>query len=301
MIRAMVVKCITLVRKIVRRIIGRRMADLLVRAARRTKKIGEWMGGRLGHTIGTHPLYCPLCTFYVRRFVPLLEFYPALRKSLVDSGFYLEVLSYLETLNVDSYGCPHCGSSDRDRLCWLYLRKRLRCHGSSRPQRMLDVGPSPALAKVLAKQRSLLYRRAGQIAESVDDLVDIQCMRIYEDGSFDCVICSHVLEHVADDRKAMRELCRVLAPGGWGIIMAPIVLALEETREDPTVESASERARRFGQEDHVRAYARSDYIARLREAGFRVVEVGVSDFSGPVFDLHGITRRSILYVVEKDR
>ena len=98
---------------------------------------------------------------------------------------------------------------------------------------------------------------------------DIQQMP-FVDHSFDVVICNHVMEHVADDSKAMSEVRRILSPGGWGLLQVPIALALEHTLEDPTALSESERIERFGQEDHVRLYARGDYIRRLETAGFSV-------------------------------
>jgi SAM-dependent methyltransferase len=87
------------------------------------------------------------------------------------------------------------------------------------------------------------------------------------DASFDVIYCSHVLEHVLADRKAMSEFYRVLKPGGWAVLNVPITD--ERTFEDPTVTDPAERLRLFGQKDHVRRYG-PDYVDRLREAGFHV-------------------------------
>ncbi len=91
----------------------------------------------------------------------------------------------------------------------------------------------------------------------------------YPDNRFDLIICSHVLEHVPDDRLAMRELFRVLKPGGTAILQTPISASLQQTIEDPYIADASEQERRFGQYDHVRIYG-ADYTSRLTEAGFKV-------------------------------
>src|SRR5205823_10364596 len=96
----------------------------------------------------------------------------------------------------------------------------------------------------------------------------------FPDESFDVIYCSHVLEHVPDDRRAMREFHRVLKTGGWAILLVPITA--ERTVEDPSVLDPAERLRLFGQEDHVRRYG-PDYTDRLREAGFEVAEVAVTD------------------------
>ena len=97
------------------------------------------------------------------------------------------------------------------------------------------------------------------------DVTDIQC----EDNTFDVILTNHVLEHVPDDRKAMRELHRVLKPGGFAILQSPLNKKFEKTYEDPSITDPKERRKAFGQEDHVRVYGR-DYKERLEEAGFFV-------------------------------
>jgi SAM-dependent methyltransferase len=89
------------------------------------------------------------------------------------------------------------------------------------------------------------------------------------DGAFDVVICNHVLEHIPDDRRAMRELRRVLRPGGLAVLQHP-VQDRPDTYEDPGVVDPVERLRVFGQEDHVRIYG-WDMLDRLRTAGFQDV------------------------------
>jgi ubiquinone/menaquinone biosynthesis C-methylase UbiE len=115
-------------------------------------------------------------------------------------------------------------------------------------------------------------------------------------NTFDGVICSHVLEHVPDDVEAMREIYRVLKPGGWAILMAPINLTRAEIDEDFTVEDIAERWRRFGQDDHLRVYSKKGYMGRVQESGFKLLELG-KDYFGE-FELHrcGITQKSILYL-----
>src|SRR5262249_34549913 len=106
--------------------------------------------------------------------------------------------------------------------------------------------------------------------------MDIAAIDLPND-SFDVIYCSHVLEHVADDRRAMRELRRVLKPDGWAILLVPITASA--TVEDPSVVDPAERLRMFGQEDHVRRYG-PDYIDRLRDAEFDVTEINVHDLMG---------------------
>jgi SAM-dependent methyltransferase len=201
-----------------------------------------------------------------------------------------------ETLNYKEYMCPHCQSSDRDRLYALYLDAKM---AKDKVYHILDFAPAPALGKYLKQQKNVRYRSADLFMEGVDDKVDLMDMNIYADNTFDIFVCSHVLEHVDDDKKAMKELFRVLKPGGFGIAMVPIVLPLEKIDEDPTVVDPTERWRRFGQEDHVRAYSKQGFIDRLAEARFAVEQITVADFSKSQFLLHGISLNSVLYIVRK--
>jgi ubiquinone/menaquinone biosynthesis C-methylase UbiE len=106
------------------------------------------------------------------------------------------------------------------------------------------------------------------------DITDIH----HPDNSFDVIYCSHVLEHVSDDRKAMGEFCRVLRPSGWAMLNVPINAA--QTFEDPSITDPAERERVFGQYDHVRNYG-PDYKQRLEEAGFSVLMSSPADLLSP--------------------
>jgi ubiquinone/menaquinone biosynthesis C-methylase UbiE len=119
--------------------------------------------------------------------------------------------------------------------------------------------------------------------------------------SFDIFICSHVLEHVPDDKKALSELFRILRPGGFGILMVPIALKMSKVNEDPSIEDVGERWRRFGQDDHVRQYSKSGFIERVKGAGFIINQYSIDFFGEDVFRKYGISPKSILYVVERKR
>jgi len=128
---------------------------------------------------------------------------------------------------------------------------------------------------------------ADLFAEDVDVKMDICDIR-FADETFDIVYCSHVLEHVPDDRKAMREFRRVMKPQGWAILLVPITV--QQTVEDPSIIDPKERLRLFGQEDHVRRYG-LDYVERLKISGLAVKKVLPDDFlSNDDILLMGITQ-----------
>jgi SAM-dependent methyltransferase len=150
------------------------------------------------------------------------------------------------------------------------------------------------------RHRFIDYRSADLTRKDVDDRVDITCCP-YADGSVDVFLCSHVLEHIADDRKAMRELCRILAPDGFGIVLVPIFPHINETHEDAKLDTLELRWKYFGGGDHMRQYGKRDFVDRLETAGFSVDQVGMDYFGREVFRQAGIAEDSVLYVVRKRR
>lgn len=239
--------------------------------------------------------YCPVCNKKVRKFIPLPNFY----KENTEKYGYLYTFDDAETLNYIAYSCPHCNASDRDRLYALYVSKRLMVYGATNIA-MLEIAPTRSLSEMLKKTGQITLRTADLMMEGVDDRIDIMDMKCYAEGAFDAFICSHVLEHVTDDLKALRELFRILKPSGWGILMVPIIVTLDKIDEDPLLEDIGERWRRFGQDDHVRMYSRKGLVERAENAGFIVKQYGQEYFGSDVFKKHGISDKSILYVVEKN-
>src|SRR6266705_2659347 len=206
--------------------------------------------------------FCSACEQPVRQFAPLPDFYS---RKLAEHGSDLRLEDF-ETCNFRSYQCPHCGATDRDRLYALYLPKRLPQRRSEQQKfSLLDVAPSSALSRHIRRKYGVRYRTADLYMKNVDDRVDVTAMSCYADGSFDAFICSHVLEHVEDDGKALRELRRVLKPGGWGIAMVPISLAISEVRESGAALTEEERWKQYGQGDHARLYSRAGFVSRLEQ------------------------------------
>jgi len=162
--------------------------------------------------------------------------------------------------------CPWCRSNDRERLLYLFLRRRTDVF--TRPQRILHVAPEARLRRAVERAGPVLYETTDLRMPGVDFHCDLTSIP-RADASYDAVLCSHVLEHVPDDRAAMRELRRVLAPGGFAVLQVPIATRLEETREGPGL-SPEQRAERFGDPTHLRLYAEDDYVGRLEQAGFAV-------------------------------
>ncbi len=165
--------------------------------------------------------------------------------------------------------CWRCGSHERHRALWLLFERRP--HLLSDVQSLLHFAPEWGLRHLLEGRRDLRYVTADLEEPYVDLRLDVTAIDL-PDGSFDAVICSHVLEHVENDGAAMRELRRITASGGWCLVMVPIDTGSERTHEDPTIASPEARERAFWQHDHVRLYA-PDIGERLAEAGFAVEQI----------------------------
>lgn len=248
----------------------------------------------LSHYLGAE-LTCPVCGVGLRAFKPVWKSY---LRNMKQFG-YIYPLSSIETLNLEAYSCPACDASDRERLYALYFDGIMPSLDPARRYRLLEFAPSPGrgLQKKLQAYPFIEYRSADLVLRTVDDQLDITDMRDYPDAAVDFFLCSHVLEHVPDDRKAMRELHRILKPDGFGIVMVPLVHGIEETQEDPAINTPALRWKYYGLGDHLRQYGKRDFVWRLQEASFRVERLGTEYFGTDAFYRAGIAEDSVLYVV----
>jgi predicted SAM-dependent methyltransferase len=240
--------------------------------------------------------YCPVCRNQITDFIRLPDFYI----EQWDKYGYVYPFLYGETFNYLKYNCPVCGSSDRNRLYALYFERRFSEMDLSKPIcNFLDIAPEKPLADWIKTHPFIQYRSLDLYMEGVDDKADITDLNIYEDNRFDIILCSHVLEHIIDDRKAMTELFRVLKPNGFAIIMVPILMTLQEDLENPEWTREADRWKYYGQNDHVRMYSKGGFIKKLEQTGFKVIQHGIDYFEEETFKKHGIHSRSVLYIVEK--
>ncbi len=190
------------------------------------------------------------------------------------SSQFLTVVSHEEYPVEPHYDtrCPYCHSFERHRFVYLYLTQKTDLFTSTRPRKFLHIAPEPCLETLLRRKLGAAYITADRFDPRVNVKVDI-CNIQFPDETFDVILCSHVLEHVPDDQKAMREFSRVLKKDGWAILLVPI--DAEKTFEDPTITDPHQRNQIFGM-DHVRRYG-PDVEDRLRQNHFRVVAVRSGD------------------------
>lgn len=191
---------------------------------------------------------------------------------------------------------PSTLSLERHRLLWLYLKNRTDFFTA--PLKVLHFAPEQAFYKRFRGLKNLDYTTIDLNSPLADVKADI-CNLPFEDGSFDVILCNHVLEHIIDDRKAMQELYRVMRPGGWGIFQIPQDLKRETTFEDDSITGKKERTEIFGQYDHVRVYGR-DYFDKLRSIGFIVEEVDyAANLLGEEIEKYRLAKGEIIPLVRK--
>ena len=146
--------------------------------------------------------YCPCCKGHFRKFLPYGRINPR-----------YNVL------------CPGCFSLERHRLIWLYLENKTNLFSDK--LRLLHFAPEQCFISQFKSMNNLDYVTAdieSPLAMMKMDITDIP----FEDNSFDVILCNHLLEHVEDDRKAMREMYRVLRNNGWAIIQPHIDIKRRE-------------------------------------------------------------------------
>lgn len=164
---------------------------------------------------------------------------------------------------------PSTLSLERHRLLWLYLKNETNFFSAQKS--LLHFAPEQCFLKRFKNLKNLNYTTTDLKSPIADVKADI-CNLPFKNNSYDVIFCNHVLEHIPDDTKAMQELYRVLKPGGYGIFQIPQDLNRAITFEDDSITDKKERAKIFGQYDHVRVYGR-DYFDKLRNIGFKVEEV----------------------------
>ncbi len=188
--------------------------------------------------------------------------------------------------------CWSCGAAERHRSLWLYLT------GPANPladtEDMLHFSAEYPLAVRLRERIGPGYMTSEYAPGKADLQIDVTDIAL-PDASLDALICSHVLEHVEDDARAMRELRRVLRPGGIALVMVPLDHSRATTYEDPSITGPEERKAAFWQHDHVRVYA-PDIADRLAAAGFDVAPVAPADaLTSAEIDRYALRSEDVVY------
>ena len=214
----------------------------------------------------------------------------------IDNKSFRKFLPYGYEVQRQNVLSPSTLSLERHRLLWLYLTNETNFFTSKK--KVLHMAPEQCFLSRFKKlnHEYITADIDSPIADVKADIVNLP----FTDNSFDVVLCNHVLEHIQDDTKAMKELFRVMKKGGMGIFQVPQDLNRDVTFEDNSITDPKERAKIFGQYDHVRVYGR-DYFDKLRSIGFKVEEVNYSQkISSELLSRYRLMEGELLPVVFKN-
>lgn len=232
------------------------------------------------------------CCENVVYYRPLSDYYKKMGKKYAAPEFKPEFL------NENEYECPICMATDRDRMMIDFL-KELKLDAIHYEESLLHIAPSSAIDHWIHRNcPSLVYHTADKFMEEVDYAMDIQNMKEIANDSYDIIICSHVLEHVEDDRMALLEKKCILKEDGFCVFLVPV------DREATSIDEAwglseAENWKRFGQGDHCRRYCSDGLMERLTESGFYVHKIGKDFLGDDTFYQGAYTETSVLYVLTK--
>lgn len=184
----------------------------------------------------------------------------------IDGKHFKSFLPYGYGKQRNNVLSPSTLSLERHRLLWLFLKNETDFFAAEK--KVLHFAPEQCFLKRFKNLKNLDYTTTDLLSPIADVKADI-CNLPFKDDEFDIIFCNHVLEHIPNDTKAMQELYRVMKVGGLGVFQIPQDLNREKTFEDNAITDKKERAKIFGQYDHVRVYGH-DYFNKLRAIGFKV-------------------------------
>ena len=221
--------------------------------------------------------FCPVCDSFIKKFY----------------DYYFP--SYIKIGPRQNAVCPVCGSIERERLLWFYLEEYTDFFKPPK-KKILHVAPEIVLSDRIKQNKFIEYLSADLDPTRAMIGMDLTDIKI-NSNFFDVIICNHVLEHIPDHKKAMREIYRVLKTGGWAILQVPILG--EQTFEDPDAVTPEAREKRYGFAEHVRGYGK-DYKDFLAESGFSVkVDDFVNKLEKKTIEFLGLPEHEDIYFCKK--
>ncbi|WP_366922999.1 methyltransferase domain-containing protein [Metallumcola ferriviriculae] len=231
---------------------------------------------------------CNICSSEVNRFLPW-------------GGYISPAVSEYQIIgsDIENFSCPRCRAHDRERHMVLFFDTLDFWQENIIGRRVLHMAPEKHIKKIIDLLGTVEYVR-GDLYPTSNDVKRINITNInYENNHFDFIICNHVLEHIVDDQKAIKELYRVLKPGGKAVLQTPYSAKIKVSYEDETIVAEQNRLEKFGQADHVRIYG-LDFFERLKAAGFEVAIIQNSSLFTKEDAFHyGFNEKEDLILVQK--
>lgn len=193
--------------------------------------------------------------------------------------------------------CPGSLSLERHRLLWLYLKEKTDFF--AKQHKMLHIAPEQCFYKLFKAQKNLDYTTGDYNSPIADIHFDLHNAP-FKDNTFDVIFCNHVLEHVNDANQCMRELYRIMKPGGWGVFQVPLDTNRTTTLEDDSIVTEEDREKHYWQKDHLRLFG-LDYKDKLSAAGFNVtVDDFVNSIKPELVERYRLPAGEMIYLCKKN-
>jgi SAM-dependent methyltransferase len=194
--------------------------------------------------------------------------------------------------------CPQCESLERHRLMYLAIIQNGECLVTGKD--VLHFAPDRCIAEFV-RQTANKYvatdmsvrKEALNYGHGLDLALDITRLGLCNDA-FDIIICNNVLDEVPNDKFALKEMYRILRPGGMGFITVNLIDGWNTTFEDVNAQ-AQDRIKYFGHRNTTRYYGR-DFVMRLQQAGF-IAEIFQPEFSK--YAQYGLIAGDKLFIARK--
>ena len=171
-------------------------------------------------------------SYVFKKFAPLVYRGNAVECPVCEKSFS-KFLSYGYANYRDNVLCPYDLTLERHRVMWLYLKQKSDFF--TKPDlKVMHIAPEQCFHGLFKKQSNLNYVTGDLLSPIADMHFDLHEIPL-EDNQYEVIFCNHVMEHVKDDLQCMKELYRIMKPGGWGIMQVPIDSNRNETYEDCSI------------------------------------------------------------------
>jgi glycosyltransferase involved in cell wall biosynthesis len=233
---------------------------------------------------------CPICNNEVERFLPYQY-----KKYELDFTNKYDIIGS----DTENFTCPHCHCHDRMRHIVMYFNQKNIWKNYISNRKVMHIAPEIHLSEIIALLNPEEYICAD-LYPTNDSIKKLDVTNIpYQSNYFDFIMCNHVLEHISDDLKAMKELYRVLKKGGCAVLQTPYSPKIAESFEDKSINTDELRNKFYGQSDHVRIYG-LDFFERLKSVGFSLDIVKNDElFTQEHCKEYGVNYREDLILVKK--
>ncbi len=234
---------------------------------------------------------CLICENEVERFLPYQY-----KDHISDFTYKYNVIGS----DIENLSCPHCYCHDRERHLMGYFNRLDMWSNNIIGKKVLHIAPEKYIQKFINNLNTEEYV-CGDLYPINNSIIKMDITDIeFENNYFDFIICNHVLEHIPNDLKAMKELYRVLNHGGYAVLQTPYSITIDKSFEIQNIDTPELRKKYFGQSDHVRIYGK-DLFEKIITAGFKLKLVNNNEvFTNEEVERYGVNDRENLILVFKE-